>query len=73
MKRLILHALIALLACPLAATAQKYPERPIRVILPFAAGSGTDIFARILLEELRKINYDPTRDYASFDRLGTNR
>ena len=53
MKRLILHALVALLACPLTVAAQKYPERPIRVILPFAAGSGTDIFARILLEELR--------------------
>lgn len=33
--------------------AQSYPTKPIRVIVPFAAGSGTDILARIVTEELR--------------------
>jgi tripartite-type tricarboxylate transporter receptor subunit TctC len=33
--------------------AQNYPDRPIRVIVPFAAGSGTDVLARIVTEELR--------------------
>ena len=35
------------------ASAQSYPDRPIRVIVPFAAGTGTDILARIVTEELR--------------------
>ncbi len=36
-----------------AVCAQGYPEKPIRVIVPFAAGSGTDILARIVTDELR--------------------
>src|SRR3982751_5084433 len=35
------------------ATAQTYPDKPIRVLVPFAAGSGTDILARIVTDELR--------------------
>lgn len=39
-----------------AACAQaNYPDRPIRVVLGFAAGSGADIPARFYAEELRKI------------------
>ena len=41
--------------CAFATTAhaQNYPDKPVRVILPFAAGTGTDILARIVTEELR--------------------
>ncbi len=35
------------------AGAQNFPDRPIRVLVPFAAGSGTDILARIVTEEMR--------------------
>jgi tripartite-type tricarboxylate transporter receptor subunit TctC len=38
-----------------ALQAQNYPSRPIQVVVPMGAGSGTDIHARILMEELRKI------------------
>src|SRR5690606_21498689 len=36
----------------LPAAAQNYPNRPVKVIVPFAAGGGTDIFARIWAEEM---------------------
>jgi tripartite-type tricarboxylate transporter receptor subunit TctC len=50
-------ALLALLAAlyvalPSAALVQKYPLRPIRVMLPFAAGSVSDVTLRILADKL---------------------
>jgi len=36
-----------------AASGQSYPSRPLRFVLPFGPGSGTDILARIVTEELR--------------------
>ena len=32
----------------------KFPEKPITVIVPFAAGGGSDVFARIVQEAIRK-------------------
>jgi tripartite-type tricarboxylate transporter receptor subunit TctC len=40
------------LALPSAAIAQKYPSRPIRALLPFAAGSVSDVTLRILADKL---------------------
>jgi len=49
MKRKTFLALTAALAClaPLAAGAQ-YPERPVKLVVPFPAGGGTDAAARII-------------------------
>jgi tripartite-type tricarboxylate transporter receptor subunit TctC len=35
------------------ATAQTYPSRPITMIVPFAAGGGTDVIGRVLAERMR--------------------
>ena len=42
----------ALSATPQAALAQAWPARTIRTIVPFTAGSGSDIIARITMEAL---------------------
>ena len=54
MQRLIAFAIALVAWLPLAAVAQAYPDRPIKMILPFPAGSATDGTARYIAEELRK-------------------
>jgi tripartite-type tricarboxylate transporter receptor subunit TctC len=49
-----LFATILLLAAPLPASAQDYPTRPLRMIVPFPAGAGPDLVARLLAEHLRE-------------------
>jgi tripartite-type tricarboxylate transporter receptor subunit TctC len=44
----------AWLAWGAAASAQDYPARPIRVIIPLAAGGGGDVFTRAIADELQK-------------------
>ena len=51
-RRLLLAAPALLLAR--GARAQGWPERPIRLVAPFPAGSGTDVLARILTPALSR-------------------
>jgi tripartite-type tricarboxylate transporter receptor subunit TctC len=37
------------------ALAQKYPNKPVRMIVPFAAGGGTDIMARIIAQKMSEV------------------
>ena len=50
LRPLVLFVLV-LVAC--AAPAQQYPARPIRVLIPFTAGSAADIIARAMEPALR--------------------
>jgi tripartite-type tricarboxylate transporter receptor subunit TctC len=47
------------LAPAAASMAQDYPSRPVKMIVPFGAGGPTDIFTRLLAEELRKALGEP--------------
>ena len=52
MKLLSRLALAALLALPLAAQAQGYPNKPIKMIIPLAAGSAVDNAARVVTQKM---------------------
>ena len=51
-KFVFLAALAAALACPLTAPAQKYPDKPIRLVVAFPTGA-PQILALLLSEKLR--------------------
>ncbi len=52
MKMLSRLAATALLALPLAIQAQGYPEKPIKMIIPLAAGSAVDNAARLVTQKM---------------------
>ena len=53
MRRYSLFALLILLAAPPSAFADTWPSKPIKAVVPFGAGSATDIIPRIVFEQLQ--------------------
>ena len=54
-RRHVLQAASAALALPRFAAAQTYPTKPIRYIVPVAAGGGNDMIARVVTERWGKL------------------
>ena len=58
MNRLVKSALvvaISLAAIPLTATAQNFPDKPIKILCPFPPGGGTDFVSRIVAAKLGEL------------------
>jgi len=53
LRRFFLTGLLAV-GLPFAASAQNYPDRPVRLIVPFAAGGANDIVARLIQPSLER-------------------
>ena len=52
MKPRFLAALLVLLSAPPNAWADAWPDRPIRAVIPFGAGSATDVIPRIVFDRM---------------------
>jgi tripartite-type tricarboxylate transporter receptor subunit TctC len=46
-------AVLALAGVPVAAAAQSYPTKPVRIIVPYSAGGAVTLTARLIQEQLR--------------------
>jgi tripartite-type tricarboxylate transporter receptor subunit TctC len=55
LKKIIGAALVGLMASSLSAAAQNYPERPITLVIPFAAGGPTDVLGRVMAQRMGEI------------------
>jgi tripartite-type tricarboxylate transporter receptor subunit TctC len=54
LRALGVGALASVLAAPLSAQTGSFPSRPITLVVPFAAGGGSDVMARVIAEPLSK-------------------
>ena len=50
-KSLALTLIVSLMCLPVAAHSQAFPSKPIRLVVPFQAGGGNDLLARIISQK----------------------
>ena len=55
MQRFVRQVLSCVLLTISMAFAQTYPERPVRIVVPFSPGGGTDIIARMMAQKLTEM------------------
>jgi len=55
----LVAAFAAVLLGPRAASAQDYPSKPVKIVVPFTAGSATDILARTVGQKLNELWNQP--------------
>src|SRR3954469_6960082 len=55
MQRTVVAALASFIAATGTAAAQEWPSRPITLIVPFAAGGGVDVSARIQAQRMSEL------------------
>src|SRR5512140_3551566 len=53
-KRTALVAALAFACCAAGVHAQNYPARPITLVVPYSAGGGNDVMARIVAEKMSR-------------------
>ena len=51
-RRVFAYAFAACLAFGLPSNAQTWPAKPIKIVVPYQAGQGTDVGARLFAEQL---------------------
>jgi tripartite-type tricarboxylate transporter receptor subunit TctC len=59
MKRHLALALIGALVAAVPATAQDWPTKPVRIVVPFGPGSTPDVVARMIADHLQKKHGQP--------------
>ena len=59
MKKLAALAASLLLALPLAAAAQAFPTKPIRLVVTYPAGGGADLMARLVAPKMSEVLGQP--------------
>ncbi len=57
--RYLKGAALALVALPLGAAAQSFPNRPLTMVMPFGTGSNSDLAARAIASEASKLLGQP--------------
>ena len=69
MLRLLVLFNLALASLPGAAQAQQYPDHPVKIVVGYAAGSGPDLQARTVAQQLSR---DLGQQFFVENRLGAN-